>query len=222
MRFATIALVMIVAFAGLRGVASAADVRGTVQQAPAVNAAFVNAAFQVLYNRPATAADVAYWMSPAMASQGQAGVVQAMLNTPAFRQLEINALFQHFLGRPATSADMAFYGSGAMTMAQVAAAIMGSPAYYATAGGTIAGFLSKVYSDALGYPINTQAMTYVNGQFTSTQGISSASFATYVEQSSSGSAYLTVLLAQNVLHHDSAPSGGTLVAAALAAITQLM
>jgi len=91
MRAATIALAVMVAFAGLRGVAPAADVR-PVQPAPAVNAAFVNAAFQVLFNRPATTTDVSYWTNPAMASQGQAAVVQAMMNSPEFRQIEINAL----------------------------------------------------------------------------------------------------------------------------------
>ena len=110
MRAATIALAVVVAFAGLRGVAPAADVR-PVQPAPAVNAAFVNAAFQVLFNRPATTTDVSYWTNPAMASQGQAAVVQAMMNSPEFRQIEINALVGHFLGRPATPADIAYFGN---------------------------------------------------------------------------------------------------------------
>lgn len=219
MRAATIALAVIVAFAGLGGIAAAADVR-PVQAAPAVNAAFVNAAFQVLFNRPATTADGAYWTNPAMASQGQAAIVQAMMNSAEFRQIEINALVGHFLGRPATPADVASFGS-ASTMAQVATAIMASPAYYAAAGGTVAGFLSKAYNDAVGSPINPQEIAYFNGLFTSQQGISSTSVATAVEQSPAGQAYLTVLLAQTVLHR-SAPAGATLVGAALAAIAQIL
>jgi hypothetical protein len=222
MRVATIALVIMVALAGLRGVASAADIRGVVQQAPAVNAAFVNAAYQVLFNRPAAPTDVTYWTNPAPASQGQAGVVQAMINSPDFRQIEVNALVQHFLGRPASTADLVLYSSGGSTMAQVAAAIMASPAYYAAAGGTVPGFLAKVYNDAVGSPINPQGIAYFNGLFTSTQGISSMSIATSVEQSSSGSAYLTAWLAQNVLHHSSMPNGATLISAALAAIAQML
>jgi len=222
MRVATIALVMLAAFAGLRAVAPAADIRGTLPQAPAVNAAFVNAAFQVLFNRSASPSDVAYWANPGTASQGKAAVVQAMMNTTEFRQAEISALFQHFLGRAASSADIAQVGGGGSTMVQIATEIIASPEYYGKAGGTIAGFLAKVYSDALGTPITPQGIAYFNGLFTSSQGLSSTTVATSVEQGSAGSAYLTAWLAQNVLHPNTASSGGTLVSDALAAIAQLL
>ncbi len=64
------------------------------------------------------------------------------------------------------------------------------------------------HNDAVGSPINQQ-------------GISSTSIAAAVEQSPAGEAYLTVLLAQTVLHR-SVPNGATLVDAALAAIAQIL
>jgi hypothetical protein len=220
MRLATIAFVILAALAGVRSVAPAADIR-PVQQAPAVNAAFVNAAFQVLFNRPATASDVAYWTSPALAGQGQSAVVQALMNTVEFRQAEVSALIAHFLGRPAAPADLASYASGGLTMTQVATAIIASQAYYSAAGGTVAGFLAKAYNDAVGSPINPQGITYFNGLFTSQQGISSTSIATAIEQSPAGQMYLTALLGQTVLHR-SVPNGATLISTALAAIQQLL
>lgn len=218
MRAFAIALVFMLAFAWSGRTAYAAVIPRT-QQAPAVNAAFVNAAFQVLFNRPASASDIAYWTNPALASQGQAAVVQTMINSPAFRQIEVGALVQHFLGRTATSADVTAFGNAA-SMAQVAAAIIASQEYYAKAGGTIATFLAKVYTDAVGNSIPSSAIVYFNGLFTSSQGISSTFVATSIEQSPAGANYLLLLLYQNALHRSGTPTGPTLVEAALAAIQQ--
>lgn len=219
MRVATSALVIMAALAGFRGVAPAADVR-PVQQAPAITAAFVNAAYQVVFSRPATAADLVYWMNPALASQGQAGVVQAMMNSAQFRQIEIAAVLQHFLGGNATPTLLALAEGGSATMAQVAATVIASPEYYGQAGATTTGFLSKVFLDALGIQIGSSGRAYYTELLAA--GGTRATVASQIEQSPAGSAYLNLVLYQNALHRSGTPNGTTLVAAALSAIQQML
>jgi hypothetical protein len=214
MRLLASALVLTAAFACLRVAAHASP----------ASAAFVTAAYQVILNRPADAAALATF--PPLLDNGsmtQTQMVQTLVNSAEFRIAEVNALYQQLLHRSADAQSIGQFGAmfnAGATAAQIGAAIAGSAEYYASAGGTNARFVQKLYSDALGRApgpaeVNAYLMA-MNG------GATRAQTALSVFQSAEGANHLILVLYQNAMHRTDMPSGSTLVAAALSEIQKML
>jgi hypothetical protein len=85
-------------------------------------------------------------------------VAEVIETSPEGRMHAVNNLFQTLLGRPAdpTGLDLSvrFLNSGG-SLFQLEATIAGSPEYLQRAGGTNDTFLTAVYQDALGRPVDS-------------------------------------------------------------------
>jgi hypothetical protein len=184
----------------------------------ASNVAFLNAAYEVVLNRPLDAVGTnASLIGLNNGSLSRSQVVQQLIASPVFAQAEINAFYQRFLGRPASAGEASAFSAQLQAggAASVVAAIAGSAEYYAKAGGTIPGFITKFYNDALGRgPTAAEEAAWLNMLKQATR----PQVALNIEQSPEGSHYLLVIIFQGAMHQNGTPNGTTLLAAALAAI----
>jgi hypothetical protein len=118
------------------------------------NARFVAALYRDLLGRQPDPGGLAYFtdqLDRGAATRTQ--VVRQIENSLEYRIKVVRDLYRTFLGRDADPFGLnifvGFLASGGSIM-QVRAFLIGSPEYYARAGGTIGGFLSAVYRDVLG------------------------------------------------------------------------
>ncbi|HJT36648.1 MAG TPA: DUF4214 domain-containing protein [Pirellulales bacterium] len=113
-----------------------------------------------LLGRPADPAGLAYWSSHLDAGMPRSQFVTDVLASAEYRRDEVNSLYQHYLHR---SADASALAAGSALLAQgmtdkgLAALIIGSDEYFALHGGTNDGFVSALFQDALGRPVDAGA-----------------------------------------------------------------
>jgi hypothetical protein len=207
MRLLASILAVLLAFAPLAAGASA----------PADNAAFVTAAYQLVLGRPADAAATAFTNQLNAGSITRDQLVAALMNSHEFRSLEVAALYARLLHRPADSAGsnqlIGLLDQG-QTSSAIAAQLLGSQEYFTLSGNSNAGFLARVYQDILGRPVDAPAAQAWNVQFA--EGVSRQQVAHAILTSTEGNAGFLTLLYNNVLHRPGAPTGSTLLQAAQA------
>jgi hypothetical protein len=120
---------------------------------PTPNAVFLNRVYATVLGRPVDAGGLAHWQNQLTAGLSRTQVVATIESTPEYRTHVVDQLYQRLLGRPAVPGGEQLFtnalGNGA-TLEDVEAAIYGSPEYFQRAGGTTAGFLNRLYHDALG------------------------------------------------------------------------
>jgi hypothetical protein len=124
----------------------------------AVNPLVVNSLYQTVLQRPVDPTGLASWSAALGSGQSAPQAVLGILNSPEGRANQVQSLYGQFLHRQADPSGLnafsAALGAG-QTLEQVAAALVGSPEYYqARGGGTANGFLSALYQDALGRPVD--------------------------------------------------------------------
>lgn len=122
-----------------------------------VHQAYVQQLYRDLLVREPSPEELAAWT--AMLDQGSATpaqVADAFLTSLEYRIRLVQRAYTHYLGRPADpeglQASLALLANG--TEEQMTAALIGSLEYYLRSGGTSAGFLTALYRDVLGRPID--------------------------------------------------------------------
>jgi PKD repeat protein len=120
---------------------------------------FVVQAYQDLLHRPPSTAE----LSSAIGLGTQSAVANLIIGSAEYRTLTVRGLYQRLLHRDADPAGLSFglsfLGTGGSTE-QLTATIAGSAEYFvARGGGTNTGFLSALYMDLLGRPIDPAGLS---------------------------------------------------------------
>jgi uncharacterized delta-60 repeat protein len=138
---------------------------------PTPNQAFIMQAYLDLLGRAVDPAGLASWTAFLNAGGTTQQVAMAIENSQEYRQLVVQQLYSQYLHRAADPSGLANYTAflaAGGTNEQIAAALLGSAEYFQTrGGGTNSGFLSALYQDVLGRPIDA------SGQATFTQFLAS-------------------------------------------------
>ncbi len=139
---------------------------------------FLDRAYQDLLGRPVDPTSQNFLFALTRGGADRTQVALAIQNSTEFRTAQVQALFQTFLNRPADPVGLNAFTSFLLnggTVEQLEAVLTGSAEYFQTqGGGTNAGFLSALYLDALGRPIDAA------GQATFTQALASGASRTDV------------------------------------------
>jgi hypothetical protein len=123
---------------------------------------YLNQIYQVLLGRPIDASGLAGWSSDLQNGMTPAQVVYDIEKTNEYQTDEVNAAFETLLGVAAPSSATS-YLVGLMQAGTdfrvIEAIIVGTPEYFAAAGGTNQGFLNKLYHDFLGRAVDSASET---------------------------------------------------------------
>ena len=142
--------------------------------------------------------------------------VQLLENSAEFAGREVDFLYEKFLGRhpDQTATALGNFLTEGGTPVQVAITIVSSPEYFAKHGSTNSGFVDAVYQDVLGRHATGQEL----GNWTKllAAGMTRTQFATL--RITDGTSQVQDALVRGILHGSGAPSGASLVDAALADI----
>lgn len=127
------------------------------------NQSYVNSIYVKLLNRPADTVGLGTWVTQLNNGMSRDQVALAIESTPEYWTVQVQSYYQKYLGRAADVAGLNSFVSlllqGA-TAEQVQADIIGSPEYFQTkGGGNNQAFLSAVYNDVLGRPIDSAGQT---------------------------------------------------------------
>jgi hypothetical protein len=123
--------------------------------------AFVTNVYHDLLNRSIEPAGLAYWMSQIEAGLARSQLVAEIEASGEYRDDVVKSLYEKYLHR---AAEPAALDAGSKLLAQgttdeqLAAAIVGSDEYFALHGGTNDGFVSALFQDAFGRPVDAGAM----------------------------------------------------------------
>jgi hypothetical protein len=134
-------------------------------------------------------------------------VVLEIMACPEYLTAEVNGLYEQYLGRSADpdglALDVGFLAAGG-SIVGLEAAILGSPEYYNRAGASSAGFVSAVFNDAVGRPVDTPTATSLTSMVDA--GASQAGIAIALLQSQEAITNLVRKDYQTYLHR--APDAG--------------
>ena len=132
--------------------------RGTANQR------WVNELYGDLLGRPADTGALTFWGGMAAQGVNRNAIASAIETSDEFRGREVNTLFQTYLHRAADAGARSYFAAqlaAGATLESVAASLIGSDEYYHNrAGGSADGFLSALYQDALGRPVDAGAKAY--------------------------------------------------------------
>jgi len=127
------------------------------------NQRWINEQYNDLLGRAADAGGLAFWSAQLDAGASRASVVAALTQSQEYRQDEVRAVFERYLHRAADPAGETFFAAylQSHTVEQLSAAVAGSPEYFnVRGGGGNDGFLSALYHDALGRPVDAAGRQY--------------------------------------------------------------
>jgi hypothetical protein len=122
---------------------------------------FVAQVYRDLLDRPADAAGLAYWSGDLNSGMARSQFVTEIEASGEYRDDVVKSLYEKYLHR---AAEPAALDAGSKLLAQgttdeqLAAAIVGSDEYFALHGGTNDGFVSALFQDAFGRPVDAGAM----------------------------------------------------------------
>jgi hypothetical protein len=117
---------------------------------PQVNIQYAQAVIQDVLDRPATTADQYKWGRYLLTHAPRAIVPSQLLTTPEYRTLLVNSTETSIYGATtvptgAAAAELSSITRGSLPQDDLVPDILGSPAFYATVGGTSATFVTAVY-----------------------------------------------------------------------------
>ncbi len=128
------------------------------------NERFISQVYLDFLNRPVDASGLAYWNGLLTAGQSRQQVVFQVEQTQEYANVAVEGLYQRYLNRAADPGGLSGFSSqylAGATIEQISAEIAGSEEYFVTQGGsTNSGFLSALYQDALGRPIDAFALSF--------------------------------------------------------------
>jgi hypothetical protein len=173
------------------------------------NARFIAAVYRDLLGREPDAGGLAHFsdlLDRGVVTRPQ--LVRLIENSLEYRMKVVRDLYRSLLGREADPTGLnlfvGFLASGG-TALQLRAILIGSPEYYARAGGTILGFLTAVYRDVLGRGVDPVGRDFF-GQLLRA-GVSRTSVALLILTSTEGYMRLVRGMYQTYLHRDADPGG---------------
>jgi len=114
---------------------------------------YVMRVYDGLFNRLPDPTGQATWTDALRGGTPRGAVANAITNSTEFRLGLISGAYQHYLGRgPDPAGQQAWLNAmnAGMTIEQLGANFIGSPEYYARAGSTPQGWVTKLYADVLG------------------------------------------------------------------------
>jgi uncharacterized delta-60 repeat protein len=151
---------------------------------------FVAQVYLDLLQRPVDPTGSATWSGLIDSGQAtRAQIVQDIENSQEYHNLEIEQYYGQYLQRPADSFGLSAWGNFLAqggSVDQLRAALLGSAEYFQDAGGTNAGFLTAVYRDVLGRPIDSSGSQAWNQALT--EGVSRTAIAGAIIGSAEGDA----------------------------------
>jgi hypothetical protein len=115
-------------------------------------------AYRDLLHRDPDPGGLAAWEAALNAGQTRTQVAGGIISSLEYRSDLVQGWYTKFLGRSPSMVEVTFWAGVLRTKSieQVAANILGSSEYYSRSGGTAQGFLSALYRDLLGRPIDSQ------------------------------------------------------------------
>jgi hypothetical protein len=132
------------------------------QDAETADQPFVTNVYHDLLNRSVDPAGLAYWSAQLDAGLARSQFVSDIEASGEYRDDVVLSLYEKYLQRAAEpaalAADRQLLAQGG-TDEQLAIMLVGSDEYYALHGGTADGFLSGLFQDALGRPIDAATKT---------------------------------------------------------------
>jgi Domain of unknown function (DUF4214) len=115
--------------------------------------AFVVNAYRDLLGRPPSDSDASYWLGRLGEGAGREAMAREIASSAEYRDELVVSIYQRFLERSPSAGEVSYatglLGAGGSDE-QLIAALVGSSEYYGLSGETIAGFVSRAYSDLLG------------------------------------------------------------------------
>lgn len=171
---------------------------------------FVQQAYRDLLGREAEPDGLAFWSGLLQQGQSRNQVIDGIAGNTEFRSEQIDRSFQTFLHRSADAVGMSYFldwmAKGASTT-QVQSAILASPEYYQNRGnGTNDGFLSAMFADVLGRPVDPAGQTHFGVLFL-LGGVQRSALANLVVQSPEAQADFVEGLYQHFLRRSADTNG---------------
>ncbi|HUY35813.1 MAG TPA: Ig-like domain repeat protein [Pirellulales bacterium] len=139
------------------------------------NAQYVAAAYLEVLGRPVDAAGLAFWDGRLDAGASRA-TVTALIDHSAeyFADIIITPAFQSYLGRAPDAAGLAYWVDQmrhhGLTDDQLEAGFIGSPEFFAKAGGTNTDWVEALYQVFLGRPADAGGLAYWTAQLAAGEG----------------------------------------------------
>lgn len=118
---------------------------------------YVGQLYQEILKRSPTSGDLSYWTGVLNQGASAFDVAQAIASSPEYRSLQIKQYYVTYLDRQADQGGMNFYlafMAAGGTFEGVQAQLVGSAEYFQLNGSTNTGFLSSLYHEVLGRPID--------------------------------------------------------------------
>ena len=132
----------------------------------AQNAMFIRQLYTDLLGRPADSAALSTWLTFLEHGGIRIQIASAVTSSTEYRTKLIGEMYADYLNRPPVAQEASFFVSviqqGA-TDDQVRSCMLGSEEYFKLTGGTNQGFLSKLYQELLGRPIDRLALVSYEG-----------------------------------------------------------
>jgi hypothetical protein len=130
------------------------------------NDRWINEIYIDLLGRPADAAALSTFGGLLGSGTSRIAVASSVLISTEYRQRLLTSFYSTFLHRAPSAAEISFWlpaFAASLTDEQIEAQIIGSPEYFAIAGGTNAGWITRVFNDVLGRtPIAAETSTYLS------------------------------------------------------------
>jgi hypothetical protein len=131
---------------------------------------YIQEIYRDLFGRQAEMQGLDYWVAELAEGVPRQEVAFHMVKIASFEEFQhdtVAALYQQYLGRAPDAGGLAYWSAylyDGGTIEGISLALVSSPEYWQkSAGGTAEGFLSALFQDALGRPIESAAMTYFEG-----------------------------------------------------------
>jgi Domain of unknown function (DUF4214)/N-acetylmuramoyl-L-alanine amidase len=116
---------------------------------------YITRVYSDLFNRAPDPTGLAGWTSALIAGTPRVAVANAITYSNEYRAKLITGSYAHYLGRTPDPGGLASWlgamGRG-MTIEEMESGFIASPEYYAKAGSTYAGWVTKLYADVLNRP----------------------------------------------------------------------
>ncbi len=143
---------------------------------------WVQEIYRDLFDRQAETQGLTYWVAELAKGESRSEVAYQIVQIASFEEFQhdtVAALYQQYLGRAPDPGGLAYWSAYLYqggTIEAMSQALVSSPEYYQVrGGGTVDGFLTAAFQDALGRAIDPAALTYFEGQMAG--GVSAADVA---------------------------------------------
>jgi Bacterial Ig-like domain (group 3)/Domain of unknown function (DUF4214) len=162
------------------------------------NDQWLNQVFQILLNRPITAAEIPYWDKQFAKGRSRYSIANQISHGKEAKLTNVQDVFNYYLGRNGTPAELAAAVKAAHeTNTSVQAAVLGSQAFYKASGGTYTAYFQSLMYSVFG---NTFPNPHIEHQLSA--GVPRIRVANGLLQSNLGRQSLLTFVYNTVLNRD--------------------